>query len=85
VVIVFRYIWYYCGIFYLGLWYLTSGIRELSLAAIVGNFFYFFCRFSFLEKKKKRAKTFQTIYVGFGEFFLETNCISEFLSKKHPS
>jgi hypothetical protein len=41
VVIVFIYIWYYCDILYLGLWFLKIGIRALSLAKIVGKYFLF--------------------------------------------
>jgi hypothetical protein len=37
VVIVFRYIWYYCGILYSDLWYLTSGIRALSVGLLRGG------------------------------------------------
>jgi hypothetical protein len=33
-------------------WFLTSGIRALSRAGVVGNYFYF-CRFFFSEKKKE--------------------------------
>jgi hypothetical protein len=39
--------------FVFSLWYLTIGIRALSLAGIVGKYFYFFCRFIFSEKKKE--------------------------------
>jgi hypothetical protein len=73
--------WYYCGILYSGIWYLTSGIRALSLAGSVGKFFFFFLQIFFSEKKK-RVATFQMIYVGFGEKFAKNGCISEFLSEK---
>jgi hypothetical protein len=52
VVIVFRYLWIYCDILYSGIWFLTIGIRALSLAGVVGNYFYF-CRFFFSEQKKE--------------------------------
>jgi hypothetical protein len=52
VVIVFRYLWIYCDILYSAIWFLTSGIKALSRAGVVGNYFYF-CRFFFSEKKKE--------------------------------
>jgi hypothetical protein len=84
--ILFLYI--YCGvfIFILYIWYLTSGIRALSLARSVGNFFFFFFFADFFfGEEKKRVATFQKIYVYFCAKFVETGCISEFLSEKHPS
>jgi hypothetical protein len=51
VVIVFRYLWYYCGILYSGIWYLTSGIRALSLAKEGKNFLLFLQNFSREEKE----------------------------------
>jgi hypothetical protein len=64
-------------------WFLTSGIRALSRAGVVGNYFYF-CRF-FFRTRKKRAATFQTFSVYFCLKFAEKGCRSEFLSEKHPS
>jgi hypothetical protein len=52
VVIVFRYLWIYCDILYSGIWFLTSGIRALSRAGVVGNYFLFLQIF-FSEKKKE--------------------------------
>jgi hypothetical protein len=63
--------------------FLTSGIRALSLADIVGKYFLFLQ--IFFSEKKKRAATFQKFLVYFCEKFAETGCISEFLSEKHPS
>jgi hypothetical protein len=70
---------------YFQIWYryLTSGIRALSLADIVGKYFLFLQ--IFFRRRKKRAATFQKISVYFCEKFVETGCISEFLSEKHPS
>jgi hypothetical protein len=64
------------------LWFLTSGIRALSLAGVVGNYFLFLQIFFFSEK---RAATFQTFSIYFCTKFAEKGCISEFLSEKHPS
>ena len=50
VVIVFRYLWIYCDILYSGIWFLTSGIRALSLAGVVGNYFLFLQIFFFGEE-----------------------------------
>jgi hypothetical protein len=61
--------------------FLTSGIRALSLADIVGKYFYFY-RFFFGEEK--RVVTFQTFLVYFCEKIAETGCIPEFLSEKNP-
>jgi hypothetical protein len=70
---------------YLQIWYrfLTSGIRALSLADIVGKYFLFLQ--IFFRRRKKRAATFHKFSVYFCEKFVETDCISEFLSEKHPS
>jgi hypothetical protein len=73
-----------CGSFVFSLWFLTSGIRALSLADIVGKYFLFLQIF-FFRRRKKRAATFQKFSVYFCEKFVETGCISEFLSEKHPS
>jgi hypothetical protein len=83
VVIVFRYLWIYFDILYSGLWFLTIGIRALSLAGVVGNYFLFLQ--IFFRRRKKRAVTFQKFSVYFCEKFVERGCISEFLSEKHPS
>jgi hypothetical protein len=77
VVIIFRYIWYYCSIFYSSIWNLTSGIRALSLAGSVGKYFYFLQIYFF---RKKKAVTFWMFYIGFGEKISHIDCISEFLS-----
>jgi hypothetical protein len=61
VVIVFRYLWIYCDILYSGIWFLTSGIRALSLAGVVAKYFLFLQ--IFFSEKKKRAATFQTFSV----------------------
>jgi hypothetical protein len=42
----------YCGDFLFSIWFLTSGIRALSLADIVGKYFLFLQIF-FSEKKKE--------------------------------
>jgi hypothetical protein len=52
VVIVFRYLWIYCDILYSGLWFLTSGIRALSLAK-EGKICFLFLQIFFSEKKKE--------------------------------
>jgi hypothetical protein len=52
VVIIFIYLWYYCDILYSGIWLVTSGIRALSLADIVGKYF-LFLQFFFSKKKKE--------------------------------
>jgi hypothetical protein len=69
---------------YLQVWYryLTIGIRALSLAGVVGNYFLFLQ--IFFRRRKKRATTFQKFSVYFCEKFAEKGCISEFLSEKHP-
>jgi hypothetical protein len=64
--------------------FLTSGIRALSRAGVVGNYFLFLQIF-FFRRRKKRAATFQTFSVYFCEKFVEKGCRSEFLSEKHPS
>jgi hypothetical protein len=56
-------------IFYSYIWFLTSGIRALSLARSVGNFFFFFLHI--FSEKKKRDATFWTIYVYFCAKFAE--------------
>jgi hypothetical protein len=71
---------------YSGLWYLTSGIRELSSATKKaegggGDFFYFA---GFQKMIKKRLVTFWTIPVDFYALFVENDCIYEFLSEKQP-
>jgi hypothetical protein len=83
VVIVFRYLWIYCDILYSGIWFLTSGIRALSLGRHCGQIFFIFADF-FFRRRKKRAATFSKFSVYFCEKFAEKGCISEFLSEKHP-
>jgi hypothetical protein len=56
--------WIYCDILYSGLWFLTIGIRALSRAGVVGNYFLFLQIF-FFRRRKKRAATFQTFSVYF--------------------
>jgi hypothetical protein len=85
VVIIFIYLWYYCDILYSGIWLVTSSIRTLSLADIVGKYFLFLQFFFFFRRRKKRAVTFQKFLVYFCEKFVETGCRSELLSEKHPS
>jgi hypothetical protein len=52
-------LWIYCVFSicgdYIGsdIWFLTSGIRALSLAGVVGNYFLFLQIFFFSEKKKE--------------------------------
>jgi hypothetical protein len=53
VVIVFRYLWIYCDILYSYFWFLTIGIRALSLAGDCGQLFFIFADFFFSEKKKE--------------------------------
>ena len=78
----------FCGsieaLFYSDIWYLTIGIKALSLADIVDKYFYFFCRFCFW-RRKKRAATFQKFLLYLCAKFAETGCIYEFLSKNYPS
>jgi hypothetical protein len=62
--------------------FLTSGIKALSLADIVGNYFLFL--HIFFRRRKKRATTFQNFSVYLCEKFVEIVCISEFLLEKHP-
>jgi choline-glycine betaine transporter len=69
---------------YASIWFLTSGIRALSLADIVGKYFLFLQIF-FFRRRKKRVVTFQKFSVYLCAKFAETGCISEFLSEKHPS
>ena len=64
--------------------FLTSGIRAVSLADIVGKYFFIFADFFFSEENK-RAATFSKFLVYFCEKFVEKCCISDFLSEKHPS
>jgi hypothetical protein len=71
-----------CGVFLFNIGFLTSGIRALSLADIVGKYFLFLQ--IFFRRRKKRATIFQNFSVYFYEKFAETGCISEFLSEKHP-
>jgi hypothetical protein len=65
VVIVFIYLWIYCDILYSGLWFLTIGIRALSLARVVGNYFLFLQIFFFGEEKRgpQNFRHFQYISV----------------------
>ena len=84
VVIVFRYLWISCNNLQIYIWFLTSGIRALSLAGVGATIFYF-CRLFFFQRRKKRAATFQTFSVYFYAKFVEKGCISQFLSEKHPS
>jgi hypothetical protein len=79
--ILFFYI--FCGDFVFSIGYLTSGIRALSRARVVGNYFLFLQ--IFFRRRKKRAATFQKFSVYFCTKFPEKGCISEFLSEKHPS
>jgi hypothetical protein len=51
VVIVFIYLWCYFSILYSGLWNLTSGIRELSLAKEGNRFLLFLQNVSREEKE----------------------------------
>jgi hypothetical protein len=63
VVIIFRYLWIYCDIFYLGIWFLTIGIRALSLGRHCGQIFFFFTGFFFGAKKRgpRHSQSFQHI------------------------
>jgi hypothetical protein len=70
-------------VFYSGIWFLTSGIRALSLAGVVGNYFLFLQ--IFFSEKKKEGRDIPDIFSIFCEKFAEKGCISEFLSEKHPS
>ena len=80
VVIVFRYIWIYCDILYSGLWFLTSGIRALSLAGVVGNYFLFLQIFFFGEEGHDVPEIFSIFLY---KIYIK-GCISEFLSEKYP-
>jgi hypothetical protein len=70
-------------IFVFSIWFLTSGIRALSLGRHCGQIFFIFADF-FFRRRKKRAATFSKFSVYFCEKFAEKGCISEFLSEKHP-
>jgi hypothetical protein len=70
VVIVFSYIWY-----------LTSGIKEISSATKKGQF-YVFIFAGFQKTKKKRVMKLRTIPIDFCVKFDEMDCIFELLSKK---
>jgi hypothetical protein len=50
--IVLLYCVFSCGLLYSGIWYLTSGIRALSLGRHCGQIFFIFADF-FSEKKKE--------------------------------
>jgi hypothetical protein len=52
--IVFSILFFYicCGAFVFSLWFLTIGIRALSLAGVVGNYFLFLQIYFFFGKKK---------------------------------
>jgi hypothetical protein len=54
--ILFRYLYIYCDILYSGIWFLTSGIRELSLAKEREKKTFLFC-IIFLGKKKRATHT----------------------------
>jgi hypothetical protein len=69
--------------FVFSLWFLTIGIRALSLADIVGKYFLFLQ--IFFRRRKKEGRDIPEILVYFYEKFAETGCIYEFLSEKHPS
>jgi hypothetical protein len=64
------------------LWYLTSGIRDLSSSKKKGQFFLYFAGFQ--TKKKKRATTLRSIPIDFCVEFDENGCRSEFLLEKQP-
>jgi hypothetical protein len=70
-------------IVYSYLWYLTIGIRALSLAKELWENIFFI--FAYFLKKKKRATTFWTIYVVFCTKFAEIGCRYEFLLEKAKS
>jgi hypothetical protein len=63
VVIVFRYLWIYYDILYLGIWFLTIGIKALSRVGVVGNYFLFLQIFFFGEEKRRprHSRHFQHI------------------------
>jgi hypothetical protein len=73
-------LWFFC----IQYWFLTSGIRALSLGRHCGQIFFIFADIFFF-RRKKRAEKFQTFSVYFCAKFAEKGCISEFLSEKHPS
>jgi hypothetical protein len=83
VVIVFRYLWIYCDILYSGIWFLTSGIRALSLGRHYGQIFFIFVDFFFRSRKRSTA-TFSKFLVYLYAQFVEKGHISKFLSEKHP-
>jgi hypothetical protein len=68
-----------CGDFVFGIGFLTSGIRALSLADIVGKYFLFLQ--IFFRRRKKRATTFHKFLVYLCVKIVEKGCISEFLLK----
>ena len=71
-----------CSVLLCRLRSITSGIRALSRAGVVDNYFLFLQ--IFFRRRKKRAATFQTFLVYFCTKFPEKGCRSEFLSEKHP-
>jgi hypothetical protein len=55
-----------CGYFCIvDIWYLTSGIRALSLAELWAKFFFFIFADFFFSEKKKEGRDIPEIYVYF--------------------
>jgi hypothetical protein len=73
----------YCGVLYSGIWFLTIGIRALSLGRHCGQIFFIFADFFFgVEKRGQRhSRSFQYIFV---QNLQKMSYRSEFLSEKHP-
>jgi hypothetical protein len=65
--------------------YLNNWYQNTFLGRKCGQIFFFLQIYFFGEEKKKRVATFWMISVGFGAKFAKNGCITEFLSKKHPS
>jgi hypothetical protein len=52
-----------CGVFVFSIGFLTSGIRALSLAGVVGNYFLFLQIFFFRRRGPRHSRDFQYISV----------------------
>jgi hypothetical protein len=70
-----------CGIIFISIWFLTIGIRALSLAKEGKKFLLFLQKFS---REKKRVAHFRFIYEALRAEFGKTNWVFEFLSEKYP-
>jgi hypothetical protein len=69
-----------CGDFVFSLWFLTSGIRAISLADIVGKYF-LFLQICFSEKKKEGRNIIEI----FGTQFQKKNPLKQSLGSEFMS